>query len=482
MRTVAIFLAVCLAVALAAPITMMKHSEAALAGLNKLSTQEVQNNVWAVLVAGSNGWTNYRHQSDICHAYQTLHKAGVPDERIIVMMYDDIAKNEENPTKGIIINDLNGPDVYKGVPHDYTGNQVTLANFQKVLTGIPTAVGSKKVLASGPNDHVYVFFDDHGNTDIIAFPNGDLMTSKQLLTTLESMHTKKLYGTMVLYVSACLSGSMFYKLTLPPNIYAATSAPVAASAFAINYDSQRQTYLCSGWPYGINKFMDVSTSNLDTFQDQFDWAVLHLENYSLPCQYGEVDWASKNTLTDWFSGNDQHKFVGQRRPIFRDQVPEWDVPYEIARRVHMAQNSENSYKIFSHEQTVRNAIDQMASKIAVAAIGHDAIMPCTTCDNTCPCITECDESDPDECKFECCDERACTMDYQGTSVASRAEEAYQCTKALTKLTQRMCGHVNHPYLAKAEVAIHRICRQRNVNMKAAAKAITSSCNVVTSLF
>ena len=26
--------------------------------------------LWAVLVAGSNGWSNYRHQADVCHAYQ----------------------------------------------------------------------------------------------------------------------------------------------------------------------------------------------------------------------------------------------------------------------------------------------------------------------------------------------------------------------------------------------------------------------------
>ena len=55
---------------------------------------------WAVLVAGSNGYFNYRHQADICHAYQILRKNGIPDERIIVMMYDDIAHNENNPTKG----------------------------------------------------------------------------------------------------------------------------------------------------------------------------------------------------------------------------------------------------------------------------------------------------------------------------------------------------------------------------------------------
>ena len=50
---------------------------------------------WAVLVAGSNGWYNYRHQSDLCHAYQILHKNGIPDSNIIVMMYDDLATNTQ---------------------------------------------------------------------------------------------------------------------------------------------------------------------------------------------------------------------------------------------------------------------------------------------------------------------------------------------------------------------------------------------------
>merc|ERR1711942_217561 len=67
---------------------------------------------WALIIAGSNGWFNYRHQADICHAYQLLRKNGIPDERIIVMMYDDIAHNSNNPTPGVIVNRPHGPDVY----------------------------------------------------------------------------------------------------------------------------------------------------------------------------------------------------------------------------------------------------------------------------------------------------------------------------------------------------------------------------------
>jgi len=69
---------------------------------------------WAVLVAGSNGFWNYRHQADICHAYQILKKNGIPESNIIVMAYDDIANDPENPIPGKLFNQPNGEDVYAG--------------------------------------------------------------------------------------------------------------------------------------------------------------------------------------------------------------------------------------------------------------------------------------------------------------------------------------------------------------------------------
>ena len=52
----------------------------------------------------------------MCHAYQVLKAGGLKEENIIVFMYDDIANNTKNPRPGVIINNLHGHDVYKGVP------------------------------------------------------------------------------------------------------------------------------------------------------------------------------------------------------------------------------------------------------------------------------------------------------------------------------------------------------------------------------
>ena len=63
---------------------------------------------WVVIVAGSNGYQNYRHQADACHAYQTAIKNGIAPERIVLMMFDDVANNEGNPFPGKLFNTADG--------------------------------------------------------------------------------------------------------------------------------------------------------------------------------------------------------------------------------------------------------------------------------------------------------------------------------------------------------------------------------------
>ena len=54
---------------------------------------------YAVLVAGSSGYGNYRHQADVAHSYRVMREYGVKAENIITMMVDDVANNAENPFK-----------------------------------------------------------------------------------------------------------------------------------------------------------------------------------------------------------------------------------------------------------------------------------------------------------------------------------------------------------------------------------------------
>ncbi|XP_050378819.1 vacuolar-processing enzyme-like [Argentina anserina] len=189
---------------------------------------------WAVLVAGSMGYGNYRHQADVCHAYQILKKGGLKDENIIVFMYDDIANNPANPRPGVIINKPDGGDVYQGVPKDYAGENATAANLYAVILGDKSNLsgGSGKVLNSGPNDNVFIYYTDHGGSGLIGMPEGDYVYANDLVDVLIKKHEANAYKNMVFYLEACESGSMFEGL-LPTNIsiYATTASNSTESSW-----------------------------------------------------------------------------------------------------------------------------------------------------------------------------------------------------------------------------------------------------------
>ena len=125
-----------------------------------IRAQKPQGANWAVLVAGSSGYFNYRHQADISHAYNIVKQQGIPESNIITFMFDDIAYNKENPFPGQLFNQYNGSNVYPGRQAiDYREVDVTPENFLKVLMGQNMdGIGSGKTLKSGKNDKVFIYF------------------------------------------------------------------------------------------------------------------------------------------------------------------------------------------------------------------------------------------------------------------------------------------------------------------------------------
>ncbi|KAL1472714.1 hypothetical protein MTO96_022858 [Rhipicephalus appendiculatus] len=269
--------------------------------------QDDQPKLWALLVAGSNGFYNYRHQADICHAYHVLHNHGIPDERIVVMMYDDIAHSSENPTPGVIINHPKGKDVYQGVPKDYTGDLVTPQNFLDILEGKKVKGGSGKVIASGPNDHIFVNFADHGAPGLIAFPNDDLH-ARQFMKVIKRMNKQKKFAKMTIYIEA--------------------SANSDESSYACYWDDKRQTYL--GDVYSVNWMEDSDKEDLrkETLIDQFK-IVKKETNTSHVMEFGDLNIGQLSVSE--FQGEKEAKPVVLPKVPY-DAVSSRDVPIAILRK------------------------------------------------------------------------------------------------------------------------------------------------------
>jgi legumain len=52
---------------------------------------------------------------------------------------------------------------------DYTGANVTVNNFLAAFLGNKSALtgGSGKVIESGPQDHIFLFYSDHGGPGVL---------------------------------------------------------------------------------------------------------------------------------------------------------------------------------------------------------------------------------------------------------------------------------------------------------------------------
>lgn len=245
---------------------------------------------WAILLAGSSGYWNYRHQADICHAYQILRKGGLKEENIVVFMYDDIAQDEENPNPGTIINHPQGSDVYAGVPKDYTGENVTVNNFFAVLLGNKSLVtgGSGKVVESDPNDRIFIYYSDHGGPGVLGMPLPPYLYANDFIQVLKQKHAAGSYREMVIYIEACESGSIFEGL-LPTdmNIYATTASNAEENSWGTycpgmdpppppEYDT------CLGDLYSVAWMEDSEMNNLkeETLLQQYDLVKRRTSNHN----------------------------------------------------------------------------------------------------------------------------------------------------------------------------------------------------------
>jgi len=229
---------------------------------------------WAVVVAASNGYWNYRHQADAAHVVKMLESKGFLSEQIIHMAFDDIAGNPSNPFPGQIFNQPDGENVYDPMNIDYNGFEVNPTNFKAVMTGDSDAVNGRKVLKSDENSKIFVYLVDHGAPGIIIFP-GVAMFSDELIDTFHTMNEKKMYSEMTFYLETCESGSMFLDLPSDLNIVAMTASNESLPSYATycNNDYKNGTRIgaCLADEFTINFINDTLThdTNNRTLEDQY---------------------------------------------------------------------------------------------------------------------------------------------------------------------------------------------------------------------
>lgn len=287
---------------------------------------------WAVLLAGSSGYGNYRHQSDVAHMYGVLTDHKYDPDHIIVFMYGDLPDSKSNPFPGTIFNHPgdNQRNYQEGLVIDYKKeNHLTVDLYTAVLLGDAekakqiSGLENPKVLKTTKEDNIFLYYIDHGGDNIVAMPEGGYLTSKVLVGTIQEMYNKGMYNRLVYYLEACESGSMWQTLPTDINAYALSSTHPDESSWGTycppNDDVVDGKHIgsCLGevWSCFWLEQDDVADLKTLTLQKQFDDAK-EFTTTSHPLQFGDMEIA-KDVLVNYISGDvSRRKFLrSSNKPV-----------------------------------------------------------------------------------------------------------------------------------------------------------------------
>ena len=254
---------------------------------------------YAVLIQGSNGWNNYRHQADVLSVYQLLRKNGFDDDHIILIIDKTLASDSKNPEPGVIRAENGGPDLLgansaaAGVfpaAVDYDNATLTPADICNILLGKapPSAPEGATVpqASAQPSDgaapNILLFWSGHGRNhagngvDELAWRDTDTgkgMTAKLLRQTVSQMQEERLYRKLLVLSEPCFSEAVITPLTGIPGVLAMSSAGTFEQSFADNWSSELGVWRCDR--FSRNLVTHLTAYPASTYRDLYLYCAQH---------------------------------------------------------------------------------------------------------------------------------------------------------------------------------------------------------------
>ena len=230
---------------------------------------------YAVLVQGSNGWNNYRHQADVLSVYQMLKTKGFDDDHIILIIDKALASDAMNPEPGIIRAEDGGNDLLAGCSMDYDNADISPSDISNILLGVKTDK-TPVVLPKDAGQNVLLFWSGHGHNhanngaDELAWRNADVgrgMTADLLRQTISLMHQQGHYRKMFVLTEPCFSEAVITPLVGIPGVLAMSSAGTFEQSFADNWSTELGVWRCDR--FSRNLVTHLTASPTTTYRDLY---------------------------------------------------------------------------------------------------------------------------------------------------------------------------------------------------------------------
>ena len=238
---------------------------------------------YAVLVQGSDGYINYRHQADVLNIYQALRRGGYPDDHIILITDASMAQHDRNPQPGTVRTAPGGPDLLggtDGLPRaqaDYDSRDLTARDVANILTGRQTST-TPTVLPQGEGHNVLLYWSGHGRSqsqggaDEFCWRDtyaGQGFTASMLRQTAEQMQFRKL----LIAAEPCYGERVIRAVEGIPGVLAMSGASAAEQSWADHWNNDARIWMCDRFSLNlVNCLTDNPQSN---FRDIFLYCAQH---------------------------------------------------------------------------------------------------------------------------------------------------------------------------------------------------------------
>ncbi|KAK7390609.1 hypothetical protein VNO78_25921 [Psophocarpus tetragonolobus] len=332
-------------------------------------------NNWAVLVCTSRFWFNYRHMANTLSLYRTVKRLGIPDERIILMLADDMACNARNKYPAQVFNNENHRlNLYgDNVEVDYRGYEVTVENFLRVLTGRhETAVPRSKRLLSDEGSHILLYMTGHGGDEFLKFQDSEELQSHDLADAVKQMKEKGRFKELLIMVDTCQASTLFSQLH-SPGVLAIGSSKKGENSYSHHLDSDvgvsvvdRFTFYTLAFFERLNMYDNASLSSLfnsynpnllmSTAYYRMDLYQRHLEEEPVTNFFGSV---MKTIHTDsaYRSQSSKNFWAAKTKMSLEQSISDTD------RRISRNTDEEDQFNNLAAEEYLRYSAGQLWSAI-----------------------------------------------------------------------------------------------------------------------
>jgi len=206
---------------------------------------------WALLIAASSSWRNYRFQADVLAMYQLLKLHGYDDSHIVLIVEDDLADNAENRyDHGNVRVSESGPNLRVPEAIDYKLSTLTPDDIGDILLG-RSSERLPQVIKATENDNVLVFWSSHGSPGWLDFGETTTMSYSKLKDFMKQTPHRK----MLVMMEACYSGGFGEVCQGLPGTLVMTAANAYEPSRASGWSSHIGVYLTNSFTDALQEML-----------------------------------------------------------------------------------------------------------------------------------------------------------------------------------------------------------------------------------